>query len=63
MKGYEMRWYVYIEGKNVNGKFTDKLYCTSRDEARFKANFYRTMCDPALDIVKVVDMGKWTNCV
>lgn len=53
-----MRWYVYIEGRNVNGKFTDKLYCSSRDEARFKANFYRTTCDPALDVVKVVDMSK-----
>lgn len=37
-----MNW--YIELHLLNGD-TDKMYCVSREEARERARFYRTMCE------------------
>ena len=51
----EMRW--KLELIHSNGKIDDMYYLT-REEARNARKFYKTMCDPALADVKLVDQGK-----
>ena len=33
----------------------DTITCKSRADARMRANYYRTMCDPPLAWVRIVD--------
>lgn len=38
-----MNWYVELHFANGD---TERMYCTSRSEARERRNFYLTMCEP-----------------
>ncbi len=52
-----MRWTLILKGVNHFGAFTDTLYYDTREEARYAKRFYKTMCEPALDSVRLVDLG------
>lgn len=50
-----MRW--KLELVHESGK-VDDMYYETRQQARDARQFYKTMCDPALADVKLVDQGK-----
>lgn len=46
-----MRWYVDLTTSHASGERRESLWCVTREEARDRARFYRTMSNNTVSAV------------